>query len=109
MPRSDRPAPPTVLIVDDDVQVLDVLCDLVSNIGYATVAARTGVAGIAVVRADPPPDAVLLDIAMPGSLDGVETLRGSNTSGRICRWLWSRPTSTRPSSWARSEMEPLTT
>jgi len=47
MPRSGRPAPPTVLIVDDDMQVLDVLCDLVSNIGYATVAARTGVAGIA--------------------------------------------------------------
>src|SRR5437660_2328334 len=53
MPRSGRPAPPTVLIIDDDMQVLDVLCDLVSNIGYATVAARTGVAGIAVVRADP--------------------------------------------------------
>ena len=76
MPRSGRPAPPTVLIVDDDMQVLDVLCDLVSNIGYATVAARTGVAGIAAVRSDPPPGAVLLDIAMPGSLGGVETLRG---------------------------------
>jgi len=36
MPRSDHPVPPTVLIVDDDVEVLDVLCDLVSNIGYAT-------------------------------------------------------------------------
>ena len=31
--------------------------------------------GLAAARAEPPPDAVLLDIAMPGALDGAQTLR----------------------------------
>jgi len=63
------------LLIDDDPEVLDVLQECVQSIGYATVTARTGVAGLAAVRADPPPDAVLLDIAMPGALDGVKTLQ----------------------------------
>jgi len=52
-----------------------VLQDCVQKLAYATVTARTGVAGLAAVRADPPPDAVLLDIAMPRALDGVKTLQ----------------------------------
>jgi CheY-like chemotaxis protein len=68
-------AKPIVLIVDDDQGVLEVLHDLVSSLGYATVTVHTGAAGIDVVRADPPPDAVLLDIAMPGALNGVDALR----------------------------------
>ncbi|TMQ23852.1 MAG: response regulator [Candidatus Rokuibacteriota bacterium] len=66
---------PLVLLIDDERDVLDVLQECVESIGYATVTARNGVAGLAAARAEPPPDAVLLDIAMPGALDGAQTLR----------------------------------
>ena len=68
-------SPPTVLLIDDEPEVLHVLEECVGIMGYRTVTAKTGAAGLLVVRADPPPDAVLLDIAMPGTLDGVQTLR----------------------------------
>jgi DNA-binding NtrC family response regulator len=75
MTRASQRTTPTVLLIDDDPEVLDVLVDCVRNIGYATVTAETGAAGLAAVRADPQPDAVLLDIAMPGTLNGVQTLQ----------------------------------
>jgi CheY-like chemotaxis protein len=71
----DAHTKPRVLLVDDEPEVLDVLRECVESIGYATVTARNGVAGLAAARAEPPPDAVLLDIAMPGALDGAQTLR----------------------------------
>jgi two-component system, NtrC family, nitrogen regulation response regulator NtrX len=75
-----RPPKPTVLLIDDDQEVLDMLEECVEGIGYATVTAKTGAAGLAAVSADPPPDVVLLDIAMPGTLGGVDTLRAIKRS-----------------------------
>lgn len=66
---------PTVLLIDDDRHVLDVLAEFVTILGYATVKAMTGAAGVTAVRTDPPPDVVLLDITMPGTLSGVQVLR----------------------------------
>jgi CheY-like chemotaxis protein len=63
-----------VLLVDDDPLVRDVLEEMVALLGYATVSVTNGVAGLAVVKREPP-DAVLLDVAMPGVLDGVQTLQ----------------------------------
>ena len=68
---SDRP---TVLLIDDDRHVLDVLDEFVRTFGYATVKAMTGAAGVTAARTDPPPDVVLLDITMPGALNGVQVL-----------------------------------
>ena len=65
---------PTVLLIDDDRDVLGVLGEFVTTLGYAAVTAMTGVAGISAVSADPPPDVVLLDINMPGALNGVQVL-----------------------------------
>jgi DNA-binding NtrC family response regulator len=65
---------PTVLLVDDDANVLATLRDLVLNFGYETRTATTGVAALAAVKAYPP-DAVPLDIAMPGVMDGMKTLQ----------------------------------
>jgi len=68
---SDRP---TVLLIDDDRDVLDVLDEYVRTLGYTTVKAMTGAAGVTAARTDPPPDVVLLDITMPGALNGVQVL-----------------------------------
>jgi len=65
---------PRVLVIDDDDNVRAVLEDFLAVRGYVAIPATNGVAGIAAVPAHSP-DAVLLDIAMPGSLDGVGALR----------------------------------
>jgi two-component system, NtrC family, response regulator AtoC len=62
-----------VLLVDDEAAVLSVLGDLVTHLGYAPVTAASGVAALEILKTAVP-DAVLLDIAMPGALDGVQTL-----------------------------------
>jgi len=67
-------ARPTVLLIDDDRDVLEVLDEFVRTLGYATVKAMTGAAGVSAARTDPPPDVVLLDITMPGALNGVQVL-----------------------------------
>jgi CheY-like chemotaxis protein len=74
MSRSSSFYKPTVLLVDDDEAVLATLTDLVLSLGYETRTATTGVAALAAVRTHPP-DAVLLDIAMPGVMDGIKTLQ----------------------------------
>jgi two-component system nitrogen regulation response regulator NtrX len=66
---------PTVLVIDDEPHVRDVLRDVLSEERYAVKTARSGVAGLTAIEVDVP-DAVLLDITMPGFIDGVGTLRG---------------------------------
>ena len=66
---------PRVLIVDDEPQVLNVLKDLVVSLGYTVVTANRAASAIAAVSAEPRPDAVLLDMTMPGSLNGLEALQ----------------------------------
>jgi CheY-like chemotaxis protein len=70
---------PRVLVVDDDDNVRDVLEDFLAVLGYASLAAATGVEALAVLQRQSP-DAVLLDIAMPGALGGADTLRGIKRS-----------------------------
>jgi DNA-binding NtrC family response regulator len=58
-----------VLIVDDEPDILDVLNERLLREGYVVETASTGAAAIAAVRGRTP-DAVLLDLNMPGALDG---------------------------------------
>jgi len=96
MPRSDRPPPPTVLIVDDNSEVLDVLSDLVSNIGHATVMARTGVAGIALRGSTAGRRPAR---HRPAAVAGRrrDLARHQTRPAGSAGWSWSRPTSTKPS------------
>jgi DNA-binding NtrC family response regulator len=64
---------PTVLIVDDEADVRAVLHDLLVHLGYHPMPATNGAAALETLKRVTP-DAVLLDIAMPGALGGVETL-----------------------------------
>ena len=61
-----------VLIIDDDFEVLDVLRDVVSDIGHEVEAAATGLGGLTQVELFRP-DVVLLDLAMPAP-SGYEVL-----------------------------------
>jgi len=67
---TERPAVPppptghTVLIIDDEDLVRDVVTRMVEDLGYATVTATDGPAGLAVADCLPV-DAVLVDLTMP--------------------------------------------
>src|SRR5262249_43114246 len=67
---SEMPAVPppatghTVLIIDDEDLVRDVVTRMVEDLGYATVTATDGPAGLAIANCLPV-DAVLVDLTMP--------------------------------------------
>src|SRR5262249_50604704 len=64
-------ANPTILIVDDDRDLLDSLASLLELEGYRVIAADSGARALAALIAEPPPDIILLDLMMP-VMDGWE-------------------------------------
>ena len=70
---STAAAPPTILCVDDEPNILSSLRRLFRPHGYRVLTAVTGEEGLRVAEADPP-DLVLMDLQLPG-IDGTETLR----------------------------------
>ncbi|HEX7887087.1 MAG TPA: response regulator [Phenylobacterium sp.] len=60
-PRRDL----SVVVIDDDDQVRQILCDGLNSEGFSVRSAANGPSGLALVDASPP-DAVVLDYAMPG-------------------------------------------
>ncbi len=76
-----------VLIVDDNRDAADALCELLEILGHEARAVYDGDAALAAV-AEVPPHVVLLDLGMPG-LDGYETARrlrqGPGADALLCR------------------------
>jgi DNA-binding response OmpR family regulator len=71
--------PATILVVEDQEEVNDLLQYNLGRAGYRTLGAYDGLAGLAAVR-EHRPDLVLLDVMLPG-VDGWE----------ICRTLAADP------------------
>ena len=70
-----RPRGATVLVVDDDELVRDLLSDFLTEAGLPVVVARSGTEAVDLYRARPDEfGLVLLDLTMPG-MGGEETLR----------------------------------
>jgi two-component system NtrC family response regulator len=63
----------TILIVDDDAGLREGLAEALTDLGHAPRLAATGREGLAAL--DATIDAVLLDLRMPGGMDGIEVLR----------------------------------
>jgi excisionase family DNA binding protein len=63
----------TVLVVDDDVKIQEILREIISDNGYKAVTVRTGEEAVKQV-AKQHFDLILLDLVLPG-LDGVEALQ----------------------------------
>jgi CheY-like chemotaxis protein len=57
--------PQTVLVVDDDADVLQAVEDVLRQNGYATARAADGAEALTYLRANVPPDLILLDLLMP--------------------------------------------
>jgi CheY-like chemotaxis protein len=55
----------TILVVDDDREIREILSDVLVQDGFAVATAKNGVEALAYLRASPPPALVLLDLSMP--------------------------------------------
>ena len=64
---------PTVLVVDDEKSVRDVLARYFSRRGFSVLLAATGMEAMEIFKQHRP-HIVLLDILMSGGMDGVQTL-----------------------------------
>jgi len=64
---------PRVLLADDEANIRRMVAALLESEGFETAEAANGIAALAAVERDPP-DAVLLDLMMPGGPDGLATL-----------------------------------
>lgn len=62
-----------ILVVDDEAPIREVLSASLSDDGYQVKVARSGEEGLRMME-EFRPSVVLLDIWMPGSMDGIETL-----------------------------------
>ena len=67
-----------ILIVDDEAPIREVLSASLTDEGYPVRTARSGEEGIRFIEEDRP-QIVLLDIWMPGSMDGIEVLRAARS------------------------------
>ncbi|HDK16627.1 MAG TPA: response regulator [Nitrospirae bacterium] len=79
----ERSTSQTVMVVDDERVVRDVLCMFLERKGYKTVALKDGHSAISMAGKQKP-DVIFLDMKMPG-LDGIKTCR------RLKRVLRSSP------------------
>jgi two-component system sensor histidine kinase/response regulator len=60
----------TILIVEDDPSMLDIISYLLEQEGYQVIQAKNGQAGLSVLE-DGPPDLIVSDVMMPG-MDGFD-------------------------------------
>jgi len=62
-----------IYLVDDDRFLLDMYAVKFKGAGHQVTACQGGEALLEILRKDPPPDAILLDLVMPG-MDGFQVL-----------------------------------
>ena len=64
----------TILIVDDKQEQLDIAENMLTRLGYTVHTAMNGMQAIDIIKQHPM-DLIILDMIMPGGLDGLETYR----------------------------------
>lgn len=70
--QKDKAKKYTILIVDDEVEIVEELKEILESEGYLTLAAFNGVEAVKIFSEKESCDLVLLDIVMP-KMSGVET------------------------------------
>ncbi len=65
----------TVLVVEDDPDVLDIAVATLSDLGYRILVAYDGVEAMAILERDEPIDLLFTDIVMPYGISGIQLAR----------------------------------
>lgn len=65
----------SVLVVEDEADVAELLCELLASYGHAVRHVTDGRAALESVTAGPRPDVVITDMMLPGGLTGVGLAR----------------------------------
>jgi PAS domain S-box-containing protein len=65
----------TILVVEDDADVRDMITDMLSHLGYRTVVATTGAEALTRLRRQSAVDLLFTDIVMPAGMSGIELAR----------------------------------
>ena len=65
----------TILVVDDEPHIVEVVHDYLKQAGYRVLTARDGQTALTLARHEHP-DLVVLDLMLPGGLDGLDVCRG---------------------------------
>jgi CheY-like chemotaxis protein len=65
----------TILIVDDEENVLDATAELLSGIGYAVVTATDGIDALEILKHRADIDILFTDVVMPKGMSGVQLAR----------------------------------
>ena len=81
--RTKKPEP-LVLIVDDDTDSRNIVAEVLGWKGYRTCEAIDGASALAMV-AEKRPDAIILDVSLPGGMDGWEVWRRLQAEPRTKR------------------------
>ena len=77
MSTSPTTTPATVLVIEDEKPLADMVVAYLARAGYQTLIAHTGPAGVQAAR-ESRPEVVILDLGLPG-LDGIEVCRQIRT------------------------------
>jgi len=60
----------TVLVVDDEASIRMLVVELLDELGYASIEAEDGAAGLRILRSGVPIDLLVTDVGMPGGITG---------------------------------------
>ncbi len=72
----------TIVVVEDDPNIADLLDMYLRQAGYRVIQATTGEAGLAAIERERPRMAIL-DIGLPGAMDGMELCRAIRSKGSL--------------------------
>jgi CheY-like chemotaxis protein len=67
----------TILVVDDDLDVLDLTVSVLAEFGFRLVGASDPLAALDVIRDQPDIDLLFTDIVMPGAMSGFALARAA--------------------------------
>lgn len=62
----------TVLIVDDEVDLLEIAAAYLKEMGYSVLQATDAISALAIIDRDPDIKLIITDIIMPGGINGIE-------------------------------------
>src|SRR5690606_11315788 len=71
--QDKTPMNETILVVDDEPQIVDICRDYLKAAGFAVLSANSGPEGLALARRHRP-DLIVLDLLLPG-MDGLDVCR----------------------------------